>query len=101
MSAVLQFAHGWSIQVVVFVVLGAGCAYVKCEALFGQLIHPDTFGDRRRSAIAPPFSPVLAAAVDCPPNSQPEFTKPLKAGSVSKTKTTRNFVTPTPSPAWT
>ena len=48
-SAVLQFAHDCSIEVVVLVVLSAGRAYVKCEALFGQLIHPDTFGDRRSS----------------------------------------------------
>src|SRR5271166_3187747 len=89
-----------SIQVIVFVVLGALGGDLEGHALVRQLIHPDTGETEAAPASAPPFSPVVAAAVVCPPNSQPELTKLSNAVSLSKTKITLNFFTPKPRPAW-
>src|SRR4029079_14271466 len=48
----------------------------------------------------PPPSPVFAAAVVCPPNSQPLFINLSSASLFSNTKMVLNFFTPIPRPAW-
>ena len=59
--------------------------YENLLTQFAQELMSD-LSESHSGIIAPPFSPVVAAAVVCPPNSQPELTKVLNAVSLSKTK---------------